>query len=822
MLQQTRFLVAAFRAYDRLLDESGLADEHTLRDGLLVGATAPPLTHAVVTVADEVIDGRGLWPADFDLLTRLPGLARVDVIATEETLATGWHERLHTLLPGIVEERFATGDTRVPQLVAPPRDAGRLHWVSRDREEELADAVRRAKLLARTEGPGALDRFAIVFQRPLPYVYLARQIFGAAGVPYQASDALPLAAEPFVAAIDLVFSAVIAGFSRGAVVALLRSPHFRFHAGERTITPDAIAALDAVLQQVRFLGGRERLEEVGANLAAGRVPAVSPPTGRAAADVARAMVDAAHELAPLERDSSPSEQLATLASFIRRHEVLPEPGASWGERHRRARAAILGALEALGAAHARYDDHPRRFADLAGTIRRWIEMQTFSPRTGRSGVQLVDASAARYGDFDEIRLAGLIDTDWPAAIPRTVFYPAALLTPLGWPQERERRLGARSAFRDLLQLAPHRVSLSTVTLEDDALVRPSALLEDLAEAGLPVAHQTAAPRPRIFTHEALSEEPVAPGAVSGETALWLALRAQRPPASSSEFHGTTDPQPERVYRPSAVERYLQCPFKYFADRVLRLEEEREDEPGLTPQARGLILHEILQEFFATWRASGRGAITVENFAEAVAEFSRAADARLDALGDADRALERARLLGSAVATGLAERVFEFEIGSSVAVVDRLLEYTLEGAFTLQGEDGPRPIGVRGKADRIDLLSDGTLRVIDYKLGGAPKIKQAIQLPVYGACAEQQLAGHQGRTWTFGAAGYVAFGDPRSFVPVEPRGKSFADAVREGQERFVAAIQGIESGRFPVRPAEPYRCAYCAYPSVCRKDYVGDE
>ena len=42
----------------------------------------------------------GLWTADFDLLSRLPGLDRVDVVATEALLATGFHERLHDLLPG--------------------------------------------------------------------------------------------------------------------------------------------------------------------------------------------------------------------------------------------------------------------------------------------------------------------------------------------------------------------------------------------------------------------------------------------------------------------------------------------------------------------------------------------------------------------------------------------------------------------------------------------------------------------------------------------------------------------------------------------------
>ena len=50
----------------------------------------------------------------------------------------------------------------------------------------------------------------------------------------------------------------------------------------------------------------------------------------------------------------------------------------------------------------------------------------------------------------------------------------------------------------------------------------------------------------------------------------------------------------------------------------------------------------------------------------------------------------------------------------------------------------------------------------------------------------------------------------------------AAAVAEGQQRFLETVGAIERGQFPVRPAEPYRCAFCDYPTVCRKDYVGDE
>ena len=63
--------------------------------------------------------------------------------------------------------------------------------MSRDREEELVAVAKRVK----AETPN-LDRVAVVFERPLPYLYIAREVFGGAGIPYQTTDALPLADAP--------------------------------------------------------------------------------------------------------------------------------------------------------------------------------------------------------------------------------------------------------------------------------------------------------------------------------------------------------------------------------------------------------------------------------------------------------------------------------------------------------------------------------------------------------------------------------------------------------------------------------------------------
>jgi RecB family exonuclease len=131
------------------------------------------------------------------------------------------------------------------------------------------------------------------------------------------------------------------------------------------------------------------------------------------------------------------------------------------------------------------------------------------------------------------------------------------------------------------------------------------------------------------------------------------------------------------------------------------------------------------------------------------------------------------------------------------------------------------VAIRAKADRIDLLHDGTLRVIDYKLSKAPKAARALQLPIYGVSAEQDLEGRHGRSWRLGRAGYVAFREKHAFTPLGGS-SSLAEAVADGQARFLDTLEAIERGEFPVRPDEPFLCTRCGYATVCRKDYIGDE
>ena len=261
---------------------------------------------------------------------------------------------------------------------------------------------------------------------------------------------------------------------------------------------------------------------------------------------------------------------------------------------------------------------------------------------------------------------------------------------------------------------------------------------------------------------------------------------------------------------------------FFAQHVLRLEEEPDDEEVMDPRRQGQLVHQVFESFFREWQGAGHKAITAGNLDLARDVFRGVVDRALERLPDGEAALERTRLLGSSAASGLGEAVFRMEAERPVPVVDRLLEHALKGSFTIATKDGPRVVELRGKADRVDLLADGTFRLIDYKLGWPPDRGRALQLPVYSICAEQRLDGYGGRSsWTTGEAVYLAFKGPKRVVPLFASPESRLEILARAQQRLADTIDAISRGEFPPTPDDVYRCEMCSFAAVCRKDYVGD-
>ena len=809
LVRQTRFLVAAFREFERRSVERG-EDEHALRLRLIAEWSSRPYRHVVLTVADEALDPYGLCSADWDLLTRVPRLERLDVVVTDTMLAGAFHERVHQLLPGIEEVRYEPRrERRFPVLVIPP--GGGIVHVARDREEEVAGFARRVKMAVRHGTLSSPSQVALVVRQRLPYVYVAREVLRSAGVPCQMFDALPLAAEPYSAALDLVLSCVSADFARGPAVALLRSPHFRFGAAR-----DA-AALDRALAEAGYLGGIGALERL---LDAWREAVPSRSRTESAIRAGATLLEIARELSPLRSEAPVADHVGVLLTFLLAHESAPTGDDPLRARHLRARGAILATLGALRDAYTRIDPAPTSGDEVAALVRRWIEGQTFAPRTGEIGVHLVDSESVRFGRFEYVHVAGVVDGEWPDRSRRSIFYSPAVLRELGWPSEADRLAGARAAFADLLRLPSTRLSVSVFALEADSLVGTSPFTDEVEQAGLDSIEEEPSTQ-RIFDHEAMCQDPADEAPLGVHAREWIASRLRPTTRPRDQFRGITAPPPARAYSLSALERYQDCPFKFFAADVLRLEETPEDESTLSPRARGRFIHEVFQHFFEAWQSRGGGAISPDRLEEARTLVAEVAEPLLARLPDADAALERTRLFGSAISTGCVDIVLGHEASSPAQVRERWLEHRFEGTFGLGAPDG-RQVALKGVVDRVDLLEGNRLRVIDYKSGSAPNPARALQVPIYALCVQEQLDARDGHPWTIDEAAYLAFSGKRSHVPVvkvgEPNPNEALDAARE---RLLRVLDGIGSGQFPPRPHDEMICDYCAYAAVCRKDYVHD-
>ena len=714
-------------------------DEHGVR-ALALGVAAAALSpRSIVTVADQAADRRGLWTADFDLLGADAGprgdRRRRDRRRSSTPAFTSGCTRACCPASRTSRLRGARRRRRPSWSCPTPRPAPSCSapFVCRDREEELAEFARALKTAPRAT---PLGRTAIVFQRPLPYLYLARQVFGDARLPYQALDSLPLAAEPFAAAVDLVFSAIAAGLHprrAGRAAALVRTS--RSSADGRALDARGRA-------RARSLSGRAEIPRRASRSAAlaalgGRVPARG---ARGRGRRRRELHAAAATRRRRRRRSTASSRSSPRASGCRR------PPTRGYARHLRARG---------GRARRRCRCCATR---TRRTIRRRCRSRSCPARCGggskgrrsrrasaRRGVMLLDATrrALRRRRRDAASSASS-EADWPERSGRSIFYPQSLLAQLGWPGEQDRFAAARARFQDLLRLPRRRVSLSTFTLEDDAIVSPSPLLEEVDGGGLPVERLVAARRaapPRVFVHEALAIDPVAPARRRRRRGATGWRCARRAASTTPRFRGSTGARAPATYAVSRLERYLECPFKYFAAHVLQAAGGArragvDDAAGARP-LRARRVRELLRRVAAArprrdhdgQRRRGDGAVRRGRRAAPRGAARRGSRARADAaarIGGGGR-LRRARLR-------LRDRGRRRRWSSGCSSTSSRHVHVRR-----RTADRGRSRCARRRIASI-CSQDGTLRVVDYKIGRAPERKRSLQLPIYGVCAQQALDG----------------------------------------------------------------------------------
>lgn len=267
--------------------------------------------------------------------------------------------------------------------------------------------------------------------------------------------------------------------------------------------------------------------------------------------------------------------------------------------------------------------------------------------------------------------------------------------------------------------------------------------------------------------------------------------------------------PERLSA-TGYEALRACPYRFFALRMLGLEEVEtlDDEPDRRDQ--GTWLHAVLHAFHQDRTRGGR-----------------------DVLGDVRRLLaigrERREAQGLDKAAFLTEWL-QFE-RLAPAYVKWLHEQEAEGWGFDRGEwsvavPGPGAVELRGVLDRVDRgehgAAAGQVRLIDYKTSSADSLKSRVrlghgledtQLAFYAALwegsPESARAGGERLQ-----AGYLALEVPVQWVEHKAVSDSAA-ALRKGLAEDLRRL-GEGAGLPPL--GEGPACAHCAADGLCRKEH----
>jgi len=307
-----------------------------------------------------------------------------------------------------------------------------------------------------------------------------------------------------------------------------------------------------------------------------------------------------------------------------------------------------------------------------------------------------------------------------------------------------------------------------------------------------------------------------------------------------------------VHSASGLSTYGNCSYRFFANRVLRLEPRGEAALDLQAIDAGKLLHDILRRFFERHRGERLTELERESLR---AELQGVAD---QVFKEHERAVPPLNpdiwKIDCEIRKIILDQVLLYELGVQKQTRADVTAQYFEVAFGMTpreaADPGSKPeqleltrttaagqeaIRIQGQIDRVDQAVDGTVIAYDYKLSVGADAEdmmsgRSLQLPIYLEALERLLLPGQAIA---GGGYYILKAKPgrrssgiyrkdySDYLGLNARNSILTDAdwnhVRaEVVKRIWEFLDGMRAGDFRVRPSQGKKtCRFCDYASVCR-------
>ena len=340
------------------------------------------------------------------------------------------------------------------------------------------------------------------------------------------------------------------------------------------------------------------------------------------------------------------------------------------------------------------------------------------------GVQIMGILETRNLDFDNVILLSMNDDNFPGNhMAQASFVPYNLRAAYGLPTPEHHEGVYAYYFYRLVQRARRVWMLYCSHADDKSTGEPSRYIYQLDyESGFPVK------KVEVGVDVNLAE--TAPIEVAKDEGVMRRLER------------FTDPESKATLSPTAFFRYVACPLRFYFHSVARLEADDEISEEVDAPMFGTILHAAVQKLYARIVGELHPGDTLRTMLR-TGEVAAAVEAAINENYLRDTAATVGDYTGNLllvkdiVTRYLRGGVMPYDAAHDAFTVTGLEQ---EVAYGFDFESAGRPLRMKfaGIADRIDVLEDGTLRVVDYKTG-APHLEFAGVESLFRGEGKQRLS-----------------------------------------------------------------------------------